>query len=147
MEAQAGDVCGRRDCGEGAANVARPARRPALCAREGKTAKPIGAHARRAADLPVYVRQHHGERDLATLGRHDVQKRAVPVIDAARGTPEATWASSSQLQSLRELAWGPRGRVVAIAPHPDDETLSMELFARGDENQRPSSSPGRRCVT
>lgn len=27
------------------------------------------AHARRAADLPVYLRQHHAERDLATLGR------------------------------------------------------------------------------
>jgi hypothetical protein len=26
-------------------------------------------HARRAADLPVYVRQHHGERELAELGR------------------------------------------------------------------------------
>jgi alkylation response protein AidB-like acyl-CoA dehydrogenase len=26
-------------------------------------------HARRAADLPVYVRQHHAERDLASLGR------------------------------------------------------------------------------
>jgi alkylation response protein AidB-like acyl-CoA dehydrogenase len=27
------------------------------------------AHARRAADLPVYLRQHHAERDLAALGR------------------------------------------------------------------------------
>ena len=27
------------------------------------------AHARRVADLRVYVRQHHGERDLARLGR------------------------------------------------------------------------------
>ena len=27
-------------------------------------------HARRAADLELYVRQHHGERDLAALGRH-----------------------------------------------------------------------------
>lgn len=26
-------------------------------------------HARRVADLELYVRQHHGERDLATLGR------------------------------------------------------------------------------
>jgi len=26
-------------------------------------------HARRAADLPVYLRQHHAERDLAVLGR------------------------------------------------------------------------------
>jgi hypothetical protein len=27
-----------------------------------------GEHARRVADLSVYVRQHHGERDLAALG-------------------------------------------------------------------------------
>jgi hypothetical protein len=27
-----------------------------------------GAHARRVADLTVYLRQHHGERDLAELG-------------------------------------------------------------------------------
>jgi hypothetical protein len=26
-------------------------------------------HARRVADLELYVRQHHGERDLAALGR------------------------------------------------------------------------------
>jgi alkylation response protein AidB-like acyl-CoA dehydrogenase len=34
------------------------------------------AHARRVADLELYVRQHHGERDLATLGR--------AVLDAGR---------------------------------------------------------------
>ena len=28
------------------------------------------AHARRVADLTVYVRQHHAERDLARLGAH-----------------------------------------------------------------------------
>ncbi len=32
-------------------------------------------HARRAADLTIYVRQHHGERDLAALG-HAVRRRA-----------------------------------------------------------------------
>jgi hypothetical protein len=26
-------------------------------------------HARRVADLTIYLRQHHGERDLAVLGR------------------------------------------------------------------------------
>ena len=30
--------------------------------------------ARRAADLYVYLRQHHGERDLAQLGRHAVDR-------------------------------------------------------------------------
>lgn len=34
------------------------------------------AHARRVADLTLYVRQHHAERDLAALGR-DVQGRDV----------------------------------------------------------------------
>ena len=28
-----------------------------------------GGHSRRVADLTVYVRQHHGERDLARQGR------------------------------------------------------------------------------
>lgn len=32
------------------------------------------AHARRAADLPVYLRQHHAERDLAELGRLSLSK-------------------------------------------------------------------------
>lgn len=30
-------------------------------------------HARRVADLTVYIRQHHAERDLAALGRHLLQ--------------------------------------------------------------------------
>jgi len=34
-------------------------------------------HARRVADLELYLRQHHGERDLAALGR--------AVLDAGRG--------------------------------------------------------------
>ncbi|MET0385708.1 MAG: acyl-CoA dehydrogenase [Polyangiales bacterium] len=35
-------------------------------------------HARRAADLPVYVRQHHAERDLAELGRRALQSGSWP---------------------------------------------------------------------
>jgi len=31
------------------------------------------AHARRAADLVVYLRQHHAERDLAALGREALE--------------------------------------------------------------------------
>jgi alkylation response protein AidB-like acyl-CoA dehydrogenase len=33
-------------------------------------------HARRCADLPVYLRQHHAERDLAELGRIALQRTA-----------------------------------------------------------------------
>lgn len=36
------------------------------------------AHARRAADLPVYVRQHHAERDLAALGRNLLAEASWP---------------------------------------------------------------------
>lgn len=36
-------------------------------------------HARRVADLTVYIRQHHAERDLAVLGRH--------VLDAGAAEP------------------------------------------------------------
>jgi alkylation response protein AidB-like acyl-CoA dehydrogenase len=32
------------------------------------------AHAKRAADLPVYLRQHHAEADLATLGRRILER-------------------------------------------------------------------------
>jgi alkylation response protein AidB-like acyl-CoA dehydrogenase len=35
-------------------------------------------HARRAADLPVYLRQHHAEHDLAELGRSTLMEAACP---------------------------------------------------------------------
>jgi alkylation response protein AidB-like acyl-CoA dehydrogenase len=35
-------------------------------------------HARRCADLPVYIRQHHAERDLAELGRIGLAEAACP---------------------------------------------------------------------
>jgi alkylation response protein AidB-like acyl-CoA dehydrogenase len=35
-------------------------------------------HARRAADLPVYLRQHHAERDLAELGRLTLAEASCP---------------------------------------------------------------------
>ncbi|AHH97943.1 PIG-L family deacetylase [Kutzneria albida] len=59
--------------------------------------------AQRLADLQVYVRQHHAERDLAALGGAVVRgedRRVLPVFD-------------------------PTGyrRVTAVAAHPDDETL------------------------
>jgi LmbE family N-acetylglucosaminyl deacetylase len=43
------------------------------------------------------------------------------------GTPEVTWERCSQLQGL--ASWTPAlprsGRVVAVAPHPDDEVLGV----------------------
>jgi alkylation response protein AidB-like acyl-CoA dehydrogenase len=41
---------------------------------------PLGfdpVHVRRVADLQLYVRQHHGERDLATLGAHLLAGRRI----------------------------------------------------------------------
>ena len=45
------------------------------------------------------------------------------MIDVHRGTPEAAWSASGALPELPELDWGPPGRVVVVAPHPDDEVL------------------------
>ena len=45
------------------------------------------AYARRVADLQLYIRQHHGERDLATLGRlRTASLRTTPL----RTTPPRT---------------------------------------------------------
>ena len=43
------------------------------------------------------------------------------------GTPEATWEHCSQLQDLGwwTPALPPSGRVVVVAPHPDDEVLGV----------------------
>jgi alkylation response protein AidB-like acyl-CoA dehydrogenase len=38
-------------------------------------------HARRVADLSLYVRQHHAERDLAALGQASLEERASPSKD------------------------------------------------------------------
>ncbi len=35
-------------------------------------------HAKRVADLQIYLRQHHGERDLASLGRELVARSGLP---------------------------------------------------------------------
>ncbi len=45
-----------------------------VLARAGRALGPAplaldAAHAKRVADLQLYVRQHHAERDLASLGR------------------------------------------------------------------------------
>lgn len=49
-------------------------------------------------------------------------------IDASDGTPEWRWAQCSRLQALPEMSAGALvpegGRVVVVAPHPDDEILA-----------------------
>lgn len=43
----------------------------------------------------------------------------------ALGTPESEWAAWPELGALPELTWPTRGRVVVVAPHPDDEVLGV----------------------
>ena len=73
------------------------------------------AHSRRVADLTVYLRQHHAERDLAELGglrgreRPDVvSQRARPAVNRIDlpGTTEEAWASWLELRHLPAAAPG-----------------------------------------
>jgi LmbE family N-acetylglucosaminyl deacetylase len=46
------------------------------------------------------------------------------LVDAANlGTPESSWTESGRAESLSPLAPVNSGRVVVVAPHPDDEVL------------------------
>lgn len=46
------------------------------------------------------------------------------VSEAERGTSEATWLQCSELVNCLPFAL-PRGRIVVLAPHPDDEVLGV----------------------
>jgi hypothetical protein len=86
-------------------------------------------HARRVADLNMYVRQSHAEQDLAALGR------GMPVT----GTGNAARFAARPLSGggTSPLAWTAWGRpfpeldltgcksLLVVAPHPDDETLGF----------------------
>ncbi|HKH87441.1 MAG TPA: PIG-L family deacetylase [Acidimicrobiales bacterium] len=39
------------------------------------------------------------------------------------GTAESTWSAAVDVTSAPEMSWGTPGRVVVVAPHPDDEVL------------------------
>ena len=102
------------------------------------------AHARHVADLQVYVRQSHGDRDLAALGRLALDARPLPAprrhsraaaragrrmtVIEGTGTPEThwlAWLDAAGLPPARVPA-GPREgrpRAVVLAAHPDDEVL------------------------
>lgn len=45
------------------------------------------------------------------------------VVEQAGGTPEAAWRAAASRQNLAELDVTVAGRVVVVAPHPDDEIL------------------------
>lgn len=43
----------------------------------------------------------------------------------APGTPESSWRASGRLTDSPAMSWGVAGRVVVLAPHPDDEVLAV----------------------
>ena len=64
------------------------------------------AHSRRVADLTVYLRQHHAERDLAELGALAAEQGNLVVTGAAPdpidapGTDESAWRDWPELGRL-----------------------------------------------
>ena len=110
-----------------------------VLARTGRAlgAGPLGhdeAHSRAVADLTVYLRQHHAERDLARLGELVAQRGSGVVsrdaagphpIDAP-GTDERSWAAWPWLSTLPGAGLAGLAGVtsaVIVAAHPDDEVL------------------------
>jgi LmbE family N-acetylglucosaminyl deacetylase len=47
------------------------------------------------------------------------------VSATALGTPEAAWRECPRLAACPPMLWSPAGRVVVLAPHPDDEVLAV----------------------
>ena len=47
------------------------------------------------------------------------------VSETSLGTPESTWLNAEALAHCAPLHFGPPGRVVVLAPHPDDEVLGV----------------------
>src|SRR6202020_2542936 len=99
-----------------------------VLARTGRAlgAGPLGhdeAHSRAVADLTVYLRQHHAERDLARLGS---RAASGPHPIDAPGTDERSWAAWPWLSTLPGAGLAGLASVtsaVIVAAHPDDEVL------------------------
>ncbi len=83
------------------------------------------AHARRVADLTVYLRQHHAERDSAALGRALLDHGRLAVVtfrhDAAGHAGGAVGRRGAACGSCPRSR--PTPRSCCVAAHPDDETL------------------------
>jgi LmbE family N-acetylglucosaminyl deacetylase len=47
------------------------------------------------------------------------------MVDHATGTPEDNWEHWSALSRMPRPEWGPPGRVVVVAAHPDDHILGL----------------------
>ena len=119
-----------------------------------------GRHAQRVADLTIYIRQSHAERDLAELGRlagrHVHALRTTPAGNCARfaakpltggGTPVQVWLAALDSVRLPPLDLTECPGLVVVAPHPDDETLGLgattaQLVASGVDVQVVSVSDG-----
>ena len=81
-------------------------------------------HAARVADLELYVRQHHAERDLAALGRARTERHTVTddVPAHRRGHPRV--GLGRRAAATRCLRWSrATRRLIVLAAHPDDESL------------------------
>ena len=99
-------------------------------------------HAARVADLMLYVRQHHAERDLAALGRlvapdaDQRPRRGAVTRDPGAVPPRrprhpgehlarlATAGTTSRCWTCRRWR-GDYDRVLVVSAHPDDETLGV----------------------
>jgi hypothetical protein len=99
------------------------------------------AHA--MADLPVFLRQSHAERDLAALGQlaadNNTEEEDRRFMDAVERRADPPFGRGHHRSRMAPLAgpgracpsstcasWCPQGaRAVVVAPHPDDEVLSV----------------------
>ncbi len=82
------------------------------------------SHAQRVADLQVYVRQHHAERDLARIGA-DIAAGVRGMVSFDHrdpGTDEGAWAGVLR-DGLPAMELDVDRPLVVVAAHPDDETL------------------------
>ena len=83
-------------------------------------------HAKRIADLQLYIRQHHAEKDDA-LARHRAGgggcSALVTFDSAVAGTTDAEWSTMEGLGALPAFDLSTIARLTVVAAHPDDETL------------------------
>ena len=115
------------DAAERVLDRGRPRARPGPLAVEAE-------HAARVADLRLYLRQHHAERDTAALGgaarwtpddgRGLVTRPRSPTTGPApRPRPGATTRPGARCPSSAWSTTGACTRLVVVAAHPDDESL------------------------